>query len=109
MTDLSGKKLPTVEQVEEIMKQWGKYSVEEFADRFELDKEVIDRAKVYARSHRTSLSKLVKSFFESLTGPDEVSGQELSPFVQQISGVVELPEDFDLKDDLTEILDEKYR
>ena len=24
MTDLTGKKLPTVEQVEEIMKEWGK-------------------------------------------------------------------------------------
>ena len=41
MTDLSGKKLPTVEQVEEIMEEWGKYSVEEFADRFQLDEEVI--------------------------------------------------------------------
>ena len=42
MTDLSGKRLPTVEQVEEIMKEWGKYSVEEVADRFQLDEEVIE-------------------------------------------------------------------
>jgi hypothetical protein len=41
MSDPKGKKLPTVEQVEELMKEWGKYSVEEFADRFQLDKEVI--------------------------------------------------------------------
>jgi hypothetical protein len=49
MTDLSGKKLPTVEQVEEIMKKWGKYSVKEFADRFELDKEVIEATVEYLR------------------------------------------------------------
>ncbi len=42
MTDLSGKKLPTVEQVEEIMKEWGKHSVKEFADRFQLDEEIIE-------------------------------------------------------------------
>lgn len=41
MTDLSGKKLPTVEQVEKIMQEWGRYSVKEFADRFQLEKEVI--------------------------------------------------------------------
>ena len=38
MNDLTDKKLPTVEQVEEIMKEWGKYSVDEFAGRFQLDK-----------------------------------------------------------------------
>jgi len=31
MTDITSKKLPTVEQVEEIMKDWGKFSIEEFA------------------------------------------------------------------------------
>jgi len=47
MTDLTGKKLPTVEQVEDIMKEWGKYSVEEFASRFRLDKEVIEATVEY--------------------------------------------------------------
>ena len=47
MTNLAGKKLPTVEQVEDIMKEWGKYSVEEFANRFRLDKEVIEATVEY--------------------------------------------------------------
>ena len=55
MTDLSGKKLPTVEQVEEIMKEWGKYSVKEFADRFQLDKEIIEATLEYlSKLKRTS-------------------------------------------------------
>jgi hypothetical protein len=40
MTDITNKKLPAVEQVEEIMKDWGKFSVEEFAVRFQLEKDV---------------------------------------------------------------------
>ena len=57
MADLSGKKLPTVEQVEEIMKQWGKYSVEEFADRFELDREVIEATVAYLRKLKRTSNK----------------------------------------------------
>ena len=47
MSDFASKKLPTVEQVEEIMKDWGKFSVEEFAVRFQLDKEVIEATVAY--------------------------------------------------------------
>jgi hypothetical protein len=55
MSDLENKKLPTVEQVEEIMKDWGKFSVEEFASRFQLEKEVIEATIEYLRKlKRTS-------------------------------------------------------
>lgn len=49
MADLNGKKLPTVEQVEEIMQDWGQYSIEEFADRFQLDKDIIVATVEYLR------------------------------------------------------------
>jgi len=49
MTDITSKKLPTVEQVEEIMKDWGKFSVEEFAVRFQLEKDVIEATVEYLR------------------------------------------------------------
>ena len=47
MSDFESKKLPTVEQVEEIMKDWGKFAVEEFAVRFQLEKEVIEATVEY--------------------------------------------------------------
>ena len=47
MSDFATKKLPTVEQVEEIMKDWGKFAVEEFAARFQLEKEVIEATVAY--------------------------------------------------------------
>jgi hypothetical protein len=55
MTDIKSKKLPTVEQVEEIMKDWGKFSIEEFAVRFQLEKDVIEATVEYLRElKRTS-------------------------------------------------------
>ena len=57
MTDITGKKLPTVEQVEEIMKEWGKYSVKEFADRFQLDKEIIEATIEYLRKLKRTSNK----------------------------------------------------
>ena len=57
MTDFSGKKLPTVEQVEEIMKEWGRYSIEDFADRFQLDKEVIEATVGYLRKLKRKSNK----------------------------------------------------
>jgi hypothetical protein len=52
MSDLESKKLPTVEQVEEIMKDWGRFSVEEFAVRFQLEKEVIEATIEYLHKLR---------------------------------------------------------
>ena len=57
MTDLAGKKLPTVEQVEEIMNEWGRYSVKEFADRFQLDKEIIEATIEYLRKLKRTSNK----------------------------------------------------
>jgi len=52
MSDLESKKLPTVKQVEEIMKDWGKFSVEEFSVRFQLEKEVIEATIEYLHKLR---------------------------------------------------------
>ena len=42
MSGIDDKKLPSVEQVEIIITNWGKYTVEEFAKRFNLEIEVIE-------------------------------------------------------------------
>jgi hypothetical protein len=47
MSDLESKKLPTIEQVEEIMKDWERFTVEEFSVRFQLEKEVIEATVEY--------------------------------------------------------------
>lgn len=42
MPDLMGKKLPTVEQVETIMQEYGRASIADFAERFGLEEVVIE-------------------------------------------------------------------
>ena len=41
---LAGKKLPTVEQVETILEEFGTSSIDDFADRFGLEQVVIEAA-----------------------------------------------------------------
>ncbi|HHP7236030.1 MAG TPA: hypothetical protein ACFCUC_15480 [Desulfobacterales bacterium] len=49
MIEPAGKKLPTVEQVEEIMLNWGKYGIEEFARKFDLEVAVMEATVAYIR------------------------------------------------------------
>ncbi len=72
-----------------------------------LDDDVIKRAKRYARQQGTSLSKLVESYFDSMTKnePDDI---EITPLVKSLSGVISLPEDFDYKKERTDYLIRKY-
>lgn len=73
-----------------------------------LDKKVIVRAKDYARNHKTSLSKMVESYLDSVT-KKRTKGIEITPLVESLSGVVKLPKDFDYKKEYTDYLTEKYK
>ncbi len=73
-----------------------------------LKKKVIERAKDYALNHKISLSKLVESYLESVTETkkDEL---EITPLVESLSGVIHLEDDYDLKNDYSNYLTEKYK
>ncbi len=74
-----------------------------------LRKNIIEDAKNYARSHNTSLSALVENYFKSLTDREKKSDDlELTPIVQELSGIIDLPEDFDEKAEYAKYLMEKY-
>jgi len=72
-----------------------------------IDSDVISRAKRYAQLRRTSLSKMVESFLDSVTKnePDDI---EITPLVKSLSGVIKLPESFDYKKERTDFLNKKY-
>jgi len=72
-----------------------------------LDNDVITRAKKYAQHRRTSLSKMIESFLDSVTKnePDDI---EITPLVKSLSGVIKVPEDFDYKNERTDYLIKKY-
>ncbi len=73
-----------------------------------LDKEIINRAKDYAESKKISLSKLIESYLQLLT-KESSSKDKISPLVESLSGVIELPKKYDDKDDYSNYLTEKYK
>lgn len=73
-----------------------------------LNSKVIERAKSYARSHNTSLSKIIESYLDSVTKSEEHK-TFITPLVESISGVIDLPADFDYKKEYHQYLEDKYR
>jgi len=75
-----------------------------------LDNEVINKAKVFARRKKTSLSKLIENYFRALTENQREESQVLviDNELLKISGSIKLPESIDPKDLLAEQLIKKY-
>ncbi|SCY66815.1 DUF6364 family protein [Flavobacterium caeni] len=70
-----------------------------------LDKEVIDEAKTYAKSHRVSLSKLIENYLNSLTR-EAKKKSSVSSLVESLTGII--PSDYDDKRDYRDYIDKKY-
>ena len=68
---------------------------------------VIARAKKYAKKHNTSLSKMIEGYLDSVTR-ENISGIGITPLVESLSGVIELPDDYDYRKDYTDYLNQKY-
>lgn len=71
-----------------------------------LDSSIIEHAKTYAKKKNTSLSKLIESYLGLLIDPKE--SQEVTPLVKSLSGIVNLPKNFDYKKDYKKHLLNKY-
>jgi hypothetical protein len=71
-----------------------------------LDNAVIEQAKNYAKDKNTSLSKLIETYLGKLVEPSD--DMEVTPFVKSISGVVDLPKNFDVKKKYKKHLINKY-
>ena len=74
-----------------------------------LNDHVIKRAKAYARDHKISLSKLIESYLDSVTKQKDERKPIITPFVESLSGAIELPDDFDNKKEYRDHISEKYK
>lgn len=72
-----------------------------------LNIEVIERAKSYARKKNMSLSKLIESHLDFLTVV-KVENTDITPLVKSLSGKIELPADYNYKEEYKNHLSEKY-
>ncbi len=73
-----------------------------------LDKTIIQKAKLFAKENKVSLSALVEKYFESLTKKVDKKDLNLSPAVRALSGVLKLKEFSETDQIRDEYLMEKY-
>lgn len=73
-----------------------------------IDKDIIEEAKVYAKSHRVSLSKLIENYLNSLTKDTKKSNEKssVSSLVESLTGII--PSDYNEKKDYRDYIDKKY-
>lgn len=75
-----------------------------------LNDDVIERAKIYARNHKVSLSKMIENYLDSITKQKEdKEGILITPLVESLSGVIDLPAEYDPKNNYREYLENKYK
>lgn len=73
-----------------------------------IDKDVAQKAKVYARNKGRSLSDLVENYLKLLTKNSSVEDSEFTTGVKSLLGCISVPEDFDYKKEISEYLTNKY-
>lgn len=79
-----------------------------------LEKEVIEKAKIYAKGTGRSLSEMVENYFRNLVSRsqndikiDDEYG-DIDPRLKKLIGIIKLPEDFDMEKVKEEYHKEKY-
>ncbi len=75
-----------------------------------LNDRVIEQAKKYAKERKISLSKMIESYLDSLTrekGPEKET--DITPLIESLSGVIDLPADFDYKKEYRDYLKKKFQ
>ncbi len=71
-----------------------------------LNKNIIESAKDYAKNHKISLSQLIENYLNSLTKRED-KDIKVSPLVESLTGVIP-NEDNDYKDEYYDYLNQKY-
>lgn len=73
-----------------------------------LEQSIIEKAKFYAKSHRTSLSKLIENYLLNITNENEKE-ENITSLVKSLSGIIDLPKDYDHKKEYSDYLINKYK
>ena len=71
-----------------------------------VEKEVIERAKIYARKTRRSLSEIIQTYLDLISS--ENGNDKPSAKLKKIMGAVKLPKDFDEEKELRAYLEKKH-
>lgn len=75
-----------------------------------LDKQVINRAKEYAKKQGTSLSKLVESYFTRIYNQEsgEINNVSIPPITKELTGIISSVKSKSNKDLLKDALEDRF-
>ena len=73
-----------------------------------LNKKAIDRAKKYAKRNKQSLSVMVEKYFNLISDRESITEIEISPNVLELSGIIKLPENINMKEVYRNHIEAKY-
>lgn len=74
-----------------------------------VEEETIKRAKKYSAQTGKSLSKIIETYLDSVTLPQQSNTKKFSPRIKRLMGSVKLPKDFDYKKTVEETVKEKFK
>jgi len=76
----------------------------------QLEDNLIHEAEMYARVKNVSLSEMIESYLRLITSVKQPKKDvEITPLVKSLSGVIDLPSEFDYKIEYKEHLSQKYK
>lgn len=74
-----------------------------------IEREIIERAKNYAKEKNRSLSDIIENYLKILTKEERNNKREkLNPAVESLKGSFKIPKDMDYKKELKNRLEKKY-
>jgi hypothetical protein len=74
-----------------------------------LNKDIIQQAKTYAKKHNISLSFLIENYLQKIIGDYQGKASTKGTIVNELSGIINLNLDDDLKDGYADYLTGKYK
>lgn len=74
-----------------------------------IEREIIERAKNYAKDKNRSLSDIIENYLKILTENEQKDKkQKLNPIVASLKGSFKMPKNMDYKKELGNRIEEKY-
>jgi hypothetical protein len=73
-----------------------------------IDQEIVENAKIYAKITKRSVSKLVEAYLSSISKKNTISNRPLGPITKELVGIIKIENNINYKKILTDALEEKY-
>ena len=73
-----------------------------------IERNLIEKAKRYAKEKGRSLSDIVENYLKVLTTEERNADIEITPIAKSLKGTFKAPSDFDYKKELSKKLSKKY-